>query len=45
MSFQMESDIDLAERRMQRLEHRFRRAQNALAGARRSACLGGCNRL
>ena len=27
-------DSDFAERRLQRLEHRFRRAQNALAGAR-----------
>lgn len=34
MLFEPESEIDFAERRMQRLEHRFRRAQNALAGAR-----------
>jgi hypothetical protein len=34
MSFDLESDMDFAERRLQRLEHRFRRAQNALAGAR-----------
>ena len=33
MSFDLESDMDFAERRLQRLEHRFRRAQNALAGA------------
>jgi hypothetical protein len=34
MSFEMEFDDDLAQRRLQRLEHRYRRAQNALAGAR-----------
>jgi hypothetical protein len=34
MSFDMEFDDDLEQRRLQRLEHRYRRAQNALAGAR-----------
>ncbi|MGC2461730.1 MAG: hypothetical protein WA446_12285 [Steroidobacteraceae bacterium] len=34
MSFDLEFDDDLAQRRLQRLEHRYRRAQNALAGAR-----------
>lgn len=34
MPFEMEFDDDLAQRRLQRLEHRFRRAQNALAAAR-----------
>ena len=34
MSFDMESDDDFARRRLQRLEHRYRRAQNVLAGAR-----------
>jgi chromosome segregation ATPase len=33
MSFDLESD-DFAQRRLQRLENRYRRAQNALAGAR-----------
>ena len=30
---EMQFDDDLAQRRLQRLEHRYRRAQNALAGA------------
>jgi hypothetical protein len=34
MSFDMESADDFAQRRIQRLEHRYRRAHNALAGAR-----------
>jgi hypothetical protein len=34
VSFDLEFDDDLAQRRMQRLEHRYRRAQNALAGAK-----------
>jgi len=34
MSFEMEFDDDLAQRRLQRLENRYRRAQNALAAAR-----------
>lgn len=34
VSFEMEFDDDLEQCRLQRLEHRFRRAQNALAGAR-----------
>jgi hypothetical protein len=34
MSFEMEFDDDLAQRRLQRLELRFHRAQNALAAAR-----------
>jgi hypothetical protein len=34
VSFDLEFDDDLAQRRLQRLEHRFRRAQNVLAGAR-----------
>lgn len=34
MSFDLEFDDDLAQRRLQRLEHRYRRAQNVLAGAR-----------
>lgn len=34
MPFEMEFDDDLAQRRLQRLEHRYRRAQNALAAAR-----------
>jgi hypothetical protein len=34
MSFEMEFDDDLAQRRLQRLEHRYRHAQNALAAAR-----------
>jgi hypothetical protein len=34
MSLDLQSGDDVAERRLQRLEHRFRRAQNALAGAR-----------
>jgi chromosome segregation ATPase len=34
MSFDMEFDDDLEQRRLQRLEQRYRRAQNALAGAR-----------
>jgi len=34
MSFDLELDDDLAQRRLQRLEHRYRRAQNVLAGAR-----------
>jgi hypothetical protein len=34
MSFDLELDDDLAQRRLQRLEHRYRRAQNALAAAR-----------
>jgi hypothetical protein len=34
MSFEMEFDDDLAQRRLQRLEHRFHHAQNALAAAR-----------
>ena len=34
MSFDLEFDDDLALRRLQRLEHRYRRAQNVLAGAR-----------
>jgi hypothetical protein len=34
MSLDMQSGDDVAERRLQRLEHRFRRAQNALADAR-----------
>jgi len=34
MSFDMEFDDDLAQRRLHRLEHRCRRAQNALGGAR-----------
>jgi len=34
MSFDLEFDDDLAQRRLQRLEHRLRRAQNVLAGAR-----------
>jgi chromosome segregation ATPase len=33
MSFDLEMDDDLAQRRLQRLEHRYRRAQNVLAGA------------
>ena len=33
MSFDFEPDDDLAQRRLQRLEHRYRRAQNTLAGA------------
>jgi hypothetical protein len=33
MSFDLEPDDDLAQRRLQRLEHRYRRAQDALAGA------------
>jgi chromosome segregation ATPase len=33
MSFDLELDDDLAQRRLQRLEHRYRRAQNVLAGA------------
>jgi len=32
--FDLEFDDDLEQRRLQRLEHRLRRAQNALAGAR-----------
>lgn len=35
MSFDLDSD-EVLERRLQQLEHRFRRAQNALAGARAS---------
>jgi hypothetical protein len=34
MPFEMEFDDDLAQRRLQRLEHRYRRAQHALAAAR-----------
>jgi hypothetical protein len=34
MSFDLRPDEDFAQRRLQRLEHRYRRAQNALAGAR-----------
>lgn len=34
MSFDMEFDDDLEQRRLQRLEHRLRRAKNVLAGAR-----------
>ena len=34
MSFDLEFDDDLAQRRLQRLEHRYRRAQNVLAGSR-----------
>ena len=34
MSFDLEFDDDLAQRRLQRLENRYRRAQNLLAGAR-----------
>jgi chromosome segregation ATPase len=34
MSFDLELEDDLAQRRLQRLEHRYRRAQNVLAGAR-----------
>ena len=34
MSFEMEFDDDLAQRRLQRLEHRYHHAQNALAAAR-----------
>jgi hypothetical protein len=34
MPFEMEFDDDLAQRRLQRLEHRYRHAQNALAAAR-----------
>jgi chromosome segregation ATPase len=34
MSFEMEFDDDLAQRRLQRLENRHRHAQNALAAAR-----------
>jgi hypothetical protein len=34
MSFDMTHDGSVGERRMQRLQHRYRRAQNALAGAR-----------
>jgi hypothetical protein len=34
MSFEMEFDDDLAQRRLQRLENRYRHAQNALAAAR-----------
>jgi gamma-glutamyl phosphate reductase len=34
MAMSLRSDPNVIERRMERLEHRFRRAQNALAGAR-----------
>jgi hypothetical protein len=34
MSFEMEFDDDLAQRRLQRLEQRYRHALNALAAAR-----------
>jgi len=34
MAFDLEYDDDFAQRRLQRLEHRYRRAQNVLAGAR-----------
>lgn len=34
MPFDLEFDDDLAQRRLQRLEQRYRRAQNVLAGAR-----------
>lgn len=34
MSFDLELEDDLAQRRLQRLEHRYRRAHNVLAGAR-----------
>ena len=34
MSFDMELDDDFAHRRLQRLEHRYRRAQNVLTGAK-----------
>ena len=34
MSFDMELDDDFAHRRLQRLEHRHRRAQNVLGGAK-----------
>lgn len=34
MSFDLEFDDDLEQRRLQRLEQRLRRAQNVLAGAR-----------
>ena len=34
MSFELEFDDDLSQRRLQRLEQRLRRAQNVLAGAR-----------
>lgn len=33
MRFDLQPDEDVAERRLQRLEHRYRRAQNVLAGA------------
>jgi hypothetical protein len=34
MSFDLRPEEDFAQRRLQRLEHRYRRAHNALAGAR-----------
>jgi hypothetical protein len=34
MSFDLEFEDDLEQRRLQRLEHRLRRAETALAGAR-----------
>ncbi len=34
MRFDLRPDEEFAQRRLQRLEHRYRRAHNALAGAR-----------
>src|SRR5579863_3681841 len=34
LSFDLQSDNDLVQQRIERLEYRYRRAQNALAGAR-----------
>jgi hypothetical protein len=34
MRFDLQPEEDIAQRRLQRLEHRYRRAHNALAGAR-----------